>query len=218
MAQQLRQRNDSPSENLPASSPATLLSEPSGVASPVLRVILERASAGSRPLARQDDHLVCLAIEGGGMRGAVSAGMCVMLEAMGLVSAFDRIYGVSAGALNACATAAGQAALAATLYEDAAIRGVINRMRPLVRRPVVNFELLFGEVIGERKPLSFEGSRLCSSTSALSPLESMKLTSVRSTTTAAAPSRSASDSSARRSPIRLIELTFRRDNGWFGSR
>ena len=91
------------------------------------------------------------------MRGAVSAGMCVVLEAMGLVSAFDRIYGVSAGALNACATAAGQAALAATLYEDAAIRGVINRMRPLVRRPVVNFEVLFGEVIGARKPLSFDG-------------------------------------------------------------
>jgi predicted patatin/cPLA2 family phospholipase len=83
--------------------------------------------------------------------------MCVVLEALGLVSAFDRIYGVSAGALNACATAAGQAALAATLYEDAAIQGVINRMRPLVRRPVVNFERLFGEVIGARKPLSFEG-------------------------------------------------------------
>jgi predicted patatin/cPLA2 family phospholipase len=82
--------------------------------------------------------------------------MCVMLEAMGLVSAFDRVYGVSAGALNACAAAAGQAALAATHYEDAAIRGVINRMRPLVRRPVINFELLFREVIGARKPLSFE--------------------------------------------------------------
>lgn len=91
------------------------------------------------------------------MRGAVSAGMCVMLEAMGLVSAFDRIYGVSAGALNACATAAGQAALAATHYEDAATRGVINRMRPLTRRPVIDFELLFSEVIDARKPLSSEG-------------------------------------------------------------
>lgn len=91
------------------------------------------------------------------MRGAVSAGMCVVLEALGLVSGFDRIYGVSAGALNACATAAGQAALAATHYEDAAIGGVINRMRPLVRRPVIDFELLFDQVIGARKPLSFDG-------------------------------------------------------------
>ena len=48
------------------------------------------------------------------MRGAVSAGMCVVLEAAGLVGAFDCIYGVSAGALNGSATAAGQAALSAT--------------------------------------------------------------------------------------------------------
>ncbi len=157
MRQQLHHRNDWPEKTdstLPASA---LLPEPTSVTSPVLRVVLERARVGSQPRARQDNHLVCLAIEGGGMRGAVSAGMCVVLEALGLVSAFDRIYGVSAGAMNACALAAGQAALAATHYEDAAIRGVINRMRPLVRRPVIDFELLFDEVIGARKPLSFEG-------------------------------------------------------------
>ena len=56
------------------------------------------------------------------MRGAVSAGMCVVLEAAGAVPAFDRIYGVSAGALNGWATAVGQAALGATHYQDAVQR------------------------------------------------------------------------------------------------
>ena len=64
------------------------------------RVVLGRAPAGSRPRERADGHLVCLAVEGGRMRGAVSAGMGVVLEAAGLTGAFDRIYGVSAGALN----------------------------------------------------------------------------------------------------------------------
>jgi predicted acylesterase/phospholipase RssA len=129
---------------------------PDDSASAVLRVILERVAAGSRPGDRDDGHVVCLAVEGGGMRGAVSAGMCVVLEAAGAVSAFDRIYGVSAGALNGWATAAGQAALGATHYQDAVSQRVIDRTRALRGRPVIDFALLFDELIGTRKPLSFE--------------------------------------------------------------
>jgi predicted patatin/cPLA2 family phospholipase len=141
---------------LVAADPASLLLAADGVADPVLRVLLDRVCSGSRPLARLDDHRVFLAIEGGGMRGAVSAGMCVVLEAAGLVSAFDCIYGVSAGALNGWATSVGQAALGATTYQDAVSRRVINRMRPLLGRPVVNFDLLFEELIAARKPLGSE--------------------------------------------------------------
>jgi predicted acylesterase/phospholipase RssA len=136
--------------------PGTLLRTPDDTTSPVLRVMLDRVAAASRPGDRDDDHLVCLVVEGGGMRGAVSAGMCVVLEAAGVVGAFDRIYGVSAGALNGWATAVGQAALSATHYQDAVSRRVIDRMGPLRGRPVVDFELLFEELIGARKPLSFE--------------------------------------------------------------
>jgi predicted patatin/cPLA2 family phospholipase len=82
--------------------------------------------------------------------------MCVVLEAAGLVPAFDRIYGVSAGALNGWATATGQTALGVTHYHDAVSFGVINRMRPLVGRPVIDFDLLFEELIAARKPLSFD--------------------------------------------------------------
>lgn len=145
-----------PPARLSAARPAALLPPAESVENSVLRTILERIEGGSAPGDRNDGHIVCLAIEGGGMRGAVSAGMCVVLEAAGLISAFDRVYGVSAGALNGCATAAGQAALSATHYVDAASRRVINRMRPLVRQPVVDFDLLFEDVISARKPLSFE--------------------------------------------------------------
>ena len=75
----------------------------------------------------------------------------------GSTGAFDRTYGVSAGALNGCALAVGQAALSATPYQDAASRGVINRLRPLMGRSVIDFELLFEQLIAARKPLSFDG-------------------------------------------------------------
>jgi hypothetical protein len=41
----------------------------------VLRVLGERTRAGSLPGAREDGNRVALAIEGGGMRGTISAGM-----------------------------------------------------------------------------------------------------------------------------------------------
>lgn len=151
-----RSVNGHASGGLRAAHPSALLPSPSLVGDPVLQIVVERARKRSRPGSRDDDHLVCLAVEGGGMRGAVSAGMCVVLEAAGLVTAFDRIYGVSAGAVNGCALAAGQAALSATYYQDATSRHVINRMRPLVGRPVIDFDFLFDDVIGCRKPLSFE--------------------------------------------------------------
>ena len=122
----------------------------------MLRVVLERAAAGSRPGARRDEHVVCLAVEGGAMRGSVSAGMCAALEALGLVPAFDRVYGCSAGALNAALTAAGQARAGATTYADGANRRYIDVRRLARREPAVNLELLFDELVDSRLLLSAE--------------------------------------------------------------
>ena len=47
-----------------------------------------------------DGFRVALAIEGGGMRGTISAGMALALDELGLVSAFDAVYGASAGAIT----------------------------------------------------------------------------------------------------------------------
>jgi predicted acylesterase/phospholipase RssA len=61
------------------------------VTHPVLEV-LRRRSGGER---------IALAIEGVGMRGAVSAGMAIAIHDLGLTDAFDFVFGASAGALNA---------------------------------------------------------------------------------------------------------------------
>jgi predicted patatin/cPLA2 family phospholipase len=121
----------------------------------VLELALERVRRGSRLGERDDGRVLALAIEGGGMRGAVSAGMGVALEAAGLLSAFDRVYGTSAGALNGAAFSAGQAAMSATHYQDAVVCRVINPLRLLRRGPAIDYELLFGDVIALRKPLSW---------------------------------------------------------------
>ena len=91
------------------------------------------------------------------MRGAVPAGMCVVLEAAGLIASFDRIYGCSSGALAGCFAAAGQAGLWATGFEDAACRAFIDPRRALRRQPVLDLDYLFDTVIGQRRPLSAAG-------------------------------------------------------------
>ena len=55
-------------------------------------VLLDRLVEGSRPGARTDGHKVVLAVEGGGMRGAVSAGMLLALEQLGLRDSFDEVF------------------------------------------------------------------------------------------------------------------------------
>jgi hypothetical protein len=67
----------------------------------VLRVLAARARSGSRPRAREDGRRVALAIEGGGMRGTISGGMALALHELGLVPAFDAVYGASAGGISA---------------------------------------------------------------------------------------------------------------------
>jgi predicted patatin/cPLA2 family phospholipase len=125
--------------------------------SPVLDLVRERAREGSVPGRRTDRHVVALAVEGGGMRGVVPAGMCAVLETAGLIPAFDRIYGCSAGALTGCFTAAGQAVMWATTFEDTASREFIDPARMLRGRPVLDLEFLFETVIALRKPPSEDG-------------------------------------------------------------
>lgn len=124
---------------------------------PLYGVLLERAAARSRPRERTDPHVVALVVEGGGMRGAVSAGMCLVLEAAGLIDSFDRVYGCSSGALSGCFAAAGQASLWATSFEDSACREFINPRRALRRRPVLDLDFLFDDVIRRRRSLSEAG-------------------------------------------------------------
>jgi predicted patatin/cPLA2 family phospholipase len=122
---------------------------------PLYGVLLERA--GTRPGRRPDPHVVALVVEGGGMRGAVAAGMSLVLEAAGLMQSFDRVYGCSSGALTGCFAAAGQASVWATSFEDCAGRDFIDPARAFRGGPLLDLDFLFEEVLGRRRPLSEAG-------------------------------------------------------------
>ena len=53
----------------------------------------------SFPGHRNDPHTLALCLEGGGMRGAVSAGMAAAIASLGLTDCFDKVYGSSAGSV-----------------------------------------------------------------------------------------------------------------------
>jgi predicted patatin/cPLA2 family phospholipase len=118
----------------------------------LIDVLNGRRARGSRA-PHGDGSRVALAVEGGAMRGVVSAGMVSALEALGYGDAFDAAFGSSAGAINAAYFLAGQARLGTTIYsEDINNRRFIAPWRPLVGRPIVNLEFLIG-VARHGKPL-----------------------------------------------------------------
>jgi predicted patatin/cPLA2 family phospholipase len=115
--------------------PATLPALPH----PVSEVLRERAETGSVPGERRDGHTVALVLEGGGMRGVVSAGMTAALERLGLTQCFDVVVGASAGAINGAALLAGVAQEgAATYHGPLASRSFVNPARVLRGRPVID--------------------------------------------------------------------------------
>mmetsp|Transcript_25809 Transcript_25809/g.63218 ORF Transcript_25809/g.63218 Transcript_25809/m.63218 type:complete len:691 (-) Transcript_25809:893-2965(-) len=63
----------------------------------VLRLIKERFETYSTPGNRRDNATLAIAMEGGGMRGCVSAGMAAAIASLGLSDVFDTVYGSSAG-------------------------------------------------------------------------------------------------------------------------
>jgi len=66
---------------------------------PVLRAIWERKNSGSKPGARTDGYKIALAIEGGGLRGSVTAGMSAAVMHLGVHDCFDVVLGSSAGSI-----------------------------------------------------------------------------------------------------------------------
>src|SRR3954452_17802375 len=72
----------------------------------------------ARRAGADDQHRVALVVEGGCMRGVISAGALTALEHLRLAERFDAVYGVSAGALGGAYMLAGQAALGTSIYFD----------------------------------------------------------------------------------------------------
>jgi predicted patatin/cPLA2 family phospholipase len=106
---------------------------------PVVEVLRERARDGGEPGRRRDRYRVALVVEGGGMRGVVSAGMTAALERLGLAGCFDLVVGASAGAINGAAMIAGVAGAGAAAYHGPlASRRFVNPARVLRGRPVID--------------------------------------------------------------------------------
>lgn len=104
---------------------------------PVAALLSVRAAAGTRA----DGGRLALVVEGGGMRGVVSAAMTGAIEDLGLTGCFDLVAGTSAGALNGAALLAGVANGCTSEYaEGFAGREFINPARLLLGRPAVNVE------------------------------------------------------------------------------
>ncbi|WP_020669818.1 patatin-like phospholipase family protein [Amycolatopsis nigrescens] len=123
---------------------------------PVARLIADRRAAGSLPGRREDGHRLALAIEGGSSRGTYSSGMVMALEELGLLPAFDAVYGSSAGALNGAWLLCGRAKAGMRSWWDPDVmRRVINPLHPLRGRPVVDTGYLVHSIYGRLQPMDF---------------------------------------------------------------
>ena len=122
---------------------------------PVVAALLRRRSEGSVPGERSDGRRIALAIEGGGMRGVVSAGMTAAIEQLGLTDAFDEVHGASAGAFNAAFLLAGQATYLTGLYPHGFGDPSFASLRRVLRgRPPFDMDYVIGQVWRQRRPLA----------------------------------------------------------------
>ena len=109
----------------------------------VRQVLLDRLDAGSKPGDREDDHKLVLAVEGGGMRGAVSSGMLLALEQLGLRDSVDEVVGTSAGALAAAFFVIGRGTAGSSLfYTVLNSENFMNRRRLVTDGAVMDLDYL----------------------------------------------------------------------------
>ena len=137
----------------------------------VLRVLTERARGGGTGgsaragsartrsaragSVRGDGWRVALVIEGGGMRGAISGGMALALHELGLVPAFDAVYGSSAGTISGAWLLSSYPEGLRGWADPEYARALIHRRAALRGRPVVGVETLIEEVYQTTFPLDY---------------------------------------------------------------
>jgi predicted patatin/cPLA2 family phospholipase len=122
----------------------------------VLRLVQERVRSGSMPGHRDDPYRIALSIEGGGMRGTVSAGMALALHELGMVPGFDAVYGASAGAITgAWLVSSTPEGLRGWADPDYA-RTLIRWSAVLRGRPVVDVRTLVEVVYQTEFPMDFD--------------------------------------------------------------
>lgn len=124
---------------------------------PVVELLRARRDRGSLPGERDDGRRVALVIEGGGMRGVVSAGMTAAIEQLGFTSSFDEVHGASAGAFNAAFLIAGQASYLAGLYQHGFGNPTFVSIRRVLRgQSLFNMDYVVNDVWRTQRPLRTE--------------------------------------------------------------
>jgi predicted patatin/cPLA2 family phospholipase len=125
---------------------------------PVLQLLRDRRRTASKPSRRTDGARLGLSVEGGGMRGLVSASMLVALDDFGFADTFDVVYGCSSGAVNgAYFLVGGSAWYPASIYhDDLATRKFLDGRKLLAGKPPLNLDYAFKVVIDQIKPLDYQ--------------------------------------------------------------
>lgn len=124
---------------------------------PVVELLRRRRTEGSQPGARSDGRRIALAIEGGAMRGVVSAGMTSAFEQLGFTDAFDEVFGASAGAFNAAFMVAGQAGYLTSLYQCGFGDPRFADARRVLRGgPALDMDYVISDVWTRQRPLRFD--------------------------------------------------------------
>lgn len=135
-----------------------------GEAHRVIELIWRRFQEGSLPGHRSDpQNKLGLLIEGGGMRGVVTAAMLAVLRILGLNKIFDVVYGCSAGAANGAYFLADHwQGLRVYLDQISNYRFIKAPdwrrlfLLLLVKKPALDLDFLFGTVLAKIIPLDWE--------------------------------------------------------------
>ncbi|RKN07274.1 patatin-like phospholipase family protein [Streptomyces radicis] len=122
---------------------------------PVLAALRNRRAKGHRPDAPADDLKIGLAVEGGGIRGVVSAAMLTAIEDLDLIRAFDAVYSASSGAINSAYFLNGDTWYPLSIYyDDLATRRFVDFRRAL-RGQILDLDYAF-DVVDHVKPLNYQ--------------------------------------------------------------
>lgn len=124
---------------------------------PVRQLMLKRRAENSQPGQRSDNCKLGLAVEGGGIRGVVSAAMLCALEDLEFHDVFDNIYACSSGAINASYFLNRDTWIPLTIYfDDLTTREFLDFRRLLRGQAPMNLGFVFDEVLEKRKPLDYQ--------------------------------------------------------------
>ncbi|MGK5684885.1 patatin-like phospholipase family protein [Actinoplanes sp. URMC 104] len=123
---------------------------------PVLQILRKRRTAATTPGRHEDGCRVALAVEGGGLRGVVSAAMLQALEDLGLRNCFDAVFACSSGAVNASYFLVGETWYPVSIYyDDLTNRKFLDFRRVLRGRPMMSPSYALDTVVHTIKPLDY---------------------------------------------------------------